>query len=185
MYGYIDESGEPGKAKNDNDYLVLSLVLFSDLEHSIKCEDTIDRFRKRNNLIEEELHHSKNSKVVRKKFLQMIPNLEFKYITVAIKKDTRKTTTYSEIVEILVDQIVKLDISRIYLDRNPNLYKQLKIKGKTAGLRIKYREVESCKNNLIQLADYVVSTSTKIIKNTARSKEYRKFKYKCIGFIIK
>ncbi|MDR1408744.1 MAG: hypothetical protein LBJ12_00410 [Oscillospiraceae bacterium] len=41
VYGYMDESGTPGVATRSNDFLVVSLILFSDQSSIRKCSDSI------------------------------------------------------------------------------------------------------------------------------------------------
>ncbi len=48
MYGYLDESGAPGKANNYNDFLIVSMVVFPDQVSAEKCSDSIVSVKSQN-----------------------------------------------------------------------------------------------------------------------------------------
>ena len=53
VLGYMDESGEPGVAKNLHDYFVVCIVIVDDREKSLKLSARLNDFRLKNNLPED------------------------------------------------------------------------------------------------------------------------------------
>ena len=88
MYGYLDESGAPGVATNENDYLVISLILSDDRESVGKCSAAIDRLRIRlGKSSSYEFHCRSNSSATKTGLSKLLLNLDFKFITIAIRKN--------------------------------------------------------------------------------------------------
>ncbi|MEY8388114.1 DUF3800 domain-containing protein [Oscillospiraceae bacterium 38-13] len=166
MYGFMDESGAPGAATSYNDFLVVSLVLFSNKETMENCSAAIDRLRKRlGKTPSYEFHRSSNSPPSQREFGKLLRGLDFRFITVAIRKSKmKKHASYARITELLIREILAQELTglKIEMDSNPHLYaelrKHLKLRKLTS---IHVKEQRSHSNNLIQLADYVVNISSK------------------------
>jgi hypothetical protein len=177
FYGYLDESGAPGIATRPNDYLVVSLVVFPDKESAEKCSRAIDAFREKLKLpVGYEFHYSRNSTRPRTEFVRLIPNLDFQFITIAIRKTgSRLHASYPKIAEYLLDGIARrFPEIQLEMDPNPALYAELRGQTKRRGLHIKYKQAKSTNHNLIQLADYIVAMSTRKLKGTAKGiEQYR------------
>jgi hypothetical protein len=188
MYGYLDESGTPGAADSDNDFLVVSLVLFDDEQSADKCSAAIDRLRLRlGKTSTYEFHRSHNASVSQAGFMKLLPHLEFRFITIAIKKNhSRRHASYSHLAELLVREIKsRSNKINIKMDSNPALCAELKKQTKLAKLHgVRVKEVKSHSENLIQLADYVVNLSSKKAKRMPKSIEwYRPIAKKQVAFI--
>ncbi|MDR3298351.1 MAG: DUF3800 domain-containing protein [Candidatus Nomurabacteria bacterium] len=177
MYGFLDESGAPGVAANSNDFLVVSLVVFPDRESIEKCSAAIDRLRGRLNKPEGyEFHCSRNSTRPQEGFIKLIPNLDFQFITIAIRKNGwRLHASYPKMAEYLIREIAtRFPNIRIEMDANPVLYAELRRQTKKQKLAMKYKQVKSTNHSLIQLADYVVALSTRKLKGTPKAiEQYR------------
>jgi hypothetical protein len=173
MYGYLDESGSQGVANYIDDYLVVSLVLFTDKATADKCSATIDRLRAQLGVTDNyEFHRSSNSSAIQAGFLKLIPHLDFKFITIAIRKNhLKKHASYAHIAKLLAQEIAeRFTELKIEMDSNPLLYTELRKQLKLAKLNyIRVKQVKSHTNNLIQLADYVVNISSKKVKRTPKS----------------
>lgn len=187
MYGYLDESGAQGVATNSNDYLVVSLVLFADETAVEKCSEAIDRLRIRlGKTSTYEFHRSSNSSATKKGFDKLLPNLDFKFITIAIRKNhLKKHATYARLAQLLVREIDdRFTDLKIVMDSNPLLFAEMRKQLRLAELHdVRIRQVKSHSNNLIQLADYVVNISSKKARRTAKSLEwYRPLAKKALYF---
>jgi len=188
MYGYLDESGAPGVATNSNDFLVASVVLFDSEGAAKKCSESVDRLRKRLRLKSDyEFHRSHNSTKTQDAVIQLLSGLDFKFITIAIKKNHARThASYPKLAKLLLREISTsfMDV-KIEMDANPSLYAELRRQTRAAKLyKIKFREVKSHKHNLIQVTDYIVSLSSHKARNTAKSAEnYRAIAKKQLVFL--
>ena len=172
MIGYMDESGEPGVANYDNDYLVVSLVVFENRESADKCSACIDRLRTRLNLpLNYEFKLSRNSNKVKNAFTALMVNLDFRTITVSIRKnDFKKTASYARIAEHIVGVIESnCPDMHILQDKNPVLYKELESLFKKSKSGISIKMANSHSNNLLQLADYITGLSAKKSKRYCKS----------------
>jgi len=173
MFGYMDESGAPGISNAPNDYLVVSLVLFANKDVTDKCSKSIDRLRKRTSLPDTyEFHYSRNNNRARDAMIKQMSNMDFKFITVAIRKSSaRKLASYSNVAELIVTELARQTKNAVVLlDSNPVLCSKLKKQVKTSGLQgIKFKQAKSRSDNLIQLADYVTAICTKRAKNPRKS----------------
>lgn len=186
--GYIDESGVPGLAIDQNDYFLVSLVI-ADSENSAEdIRHKIEQLRIQLKLPEDyEFHNSRNSSRVQKAFVKLMPNLHFHFITIALKKSNRRNAvTYHRAVIKLVEKLKDFDISNIEMDSNPILYSELKKEIRNRKIKInKIRQRNSKSSRLIQLADYVVSLSSKRVKKSSRSiDQFELIRKKCIEFIV-
>jgi len=186
MFGYMDESGEPGVANNDNDYLVVSLVVFESREVADKCSASIDRLRVRLNLPDNyEFKFSRNSNKVKNAFTALMVNLNFRTITVAIRKnDFKKTASYARLAEYITDEVESSCPGiRILQDKNPILHKELNTLFKKSRVGLSIKMAHSHSDNLLQLADYITGLSAKKVKGTAKAvKQYKPFISKQIYF---
>ena len=83
MFGYLDESGAPGKATKPNDYFLVSLVIFANelaRDYAIK---NIENLRSKLNLPEDyEFHCSRNTNRVQNAFVELLSELDFSFITI-------------------------------------------------------------------------------------------------------
>ena len=189
MYGFLDESGEPGAAKHPNDYLVISLVIFDSYEKMVESSKLVDMARRKMHLSDNyEFHRSKNTARVKEEFLELITEMEFSFVTIAMrKKRTKGAANYRVLGENLVAETRRdfLPI-RIIMDSNPSLYKELSIQTKVPKSRrnIYIKQAKSHTDNMLQVADYVANISAQWVKCRAHSeKSYGKIKQKCRGFI--
>lgn len=189
MYGFLDESGEPGAAKHSNDYLVISLVVFGSFERMIESSRLVDELRKRMQLSDDyEFHRSKNTARVKEEFLNLISKMDFSFVTVTIqKKRTKGTANYRILGETLVVEIRREFLPiRIIMDSNPSLYKELSIRTKVPKSQrdIYIKQAKSHTDNMLQVVDYVANVSAQYVKSKTHSIEsYSKIKRKCRGFI--
>jgi hypothetical protein len=188
MYGFIDESGAPGVATNDNDFLVVSLILFADKEAVDKSSTAIDRLRKRLKLKDNyEFHRSHNIASSQDGFIKLIASLDFRFISISIKKNhLRNHASYPKMADLLAREIAdRFTEIHIEMDSNPVFFAELKKALKARKIKqIKMRQVKSHTNNLIQLADYVVNLSAKRVKNTQKSADwYRSIAKKRLLFL--
>ena len=188
MYGPLDESGAPGVKCKNNDYLVVSLIVFDAMDDKDAAETKIADLRKHLKLPEDyEFHCHNNSTKPQQEFINLLSRLNFRFITIAIRKDfSKKTASYKRISELLVPEIQKYFPSiKIEMDSNPILFAELKRSLKINKLTgAKIRQVDSRKSSIVQMADYVVSISSKKVKNTPKATEfYPKIAKKMLAFI--
>jgi len=188
MYGFMDESGAPGLANNTNDFLVASLVVFDNQESAKKSSESIGRLRTRLKLASDyEFHRSHNSKSTQAAFTQLLSGLNFKFITIAIKKNQRRDhASYNRLSKLLIREIASnYSKGKIFLDSNPILLASLKYHAKATKLRgVIFREMKSQKSDLIQMADYVVSLSSHKARGTVNAAEnYRAIAKKQLIFL--
>lgn len=172
IYGFIDESGSPGIAISENDYFLVSLVLFKFKTEIKKSEAATLKLKKHLGLTEDyEFHFSKNSSLSRVSFIRLLDRLNFRFVTVSIKKDnSKRTASYGKIAELLVAKIQKLSMEeiKIEMDTNPLLYISLKKQFKLQGVEsIRIRQAKSHTSTAVQIADYVVGLSAKKLKKPA------------------
>ena len=185
---YIDESGVPGLANNSRDYFIVSLVIINSETKSEEIRHKIENLRIELKLPEDyEFHSSRNSIRVQKAFLALMHNLNFKFITVALKKTNRKNdVTYRRMATLLADKLKDFKTIKVEMDSNPMLYIELKKALKNSKIKVdKIRQRNSKSSRLVQLADYVVSASGKKVKNTPKSDAwFDPISSKCISLVI-
>jgi hypothetical protein len=104
-----------------------------------------------------------------------LPRLDFRFITISIKKNRKKNyASYPEIARLLVRELEsRFTEIKIEMDSNPVLHSE--IKKVLCYKKLKYIRVKQAKahsNNLIQLADYVVSLSAKKVKDVPKATEW-------------
>jgi hypothetical protein len=187
MYGYLDESGTPGVATRLNDYFVVSLVIFSDKASAEGCSMAIDQLRTKLKIPEGyEFHFSRNATKATDGFVKLLPSLDFRFITIAIRKSgSRRKASYTKIAKYLSREVAsRFPHLHVEMDSNPILYAEFRRQAKIQKLEIKFKQVKSRNHNLIQLADYVVALSSRKLKGTSRALEqYRPIANKTIVFM--
>ena len=173
MLGYADESGEPGVKKNEHDYFVFCVILVKDKEQALKIQEKMAKFRKANNLSEDhEFHYVTDSKKVRPAFAKFIKSLDFKVLSVSIKKDDfRGTASFANMSELALELLEKknVDVSAL-MDVNPRLCRELNVRKKNYAVKLHFKEAKSHANDLIQVADYVVALRARFLKYPKNSK---------------
>ena len=185
---YADESGVPGLANNARDYFIVSLIIIDSEIISEDIRHKIENLRIDLGLSEDyEFHSSRNSIRVQKAFIRLMANLKFKFITVALKKTNRRNdVTYHKMATLLADNLKSFNNIKIEMDSNPILYTELKKALKASKIKLdKIRQRNSKSNRLIQLADYVVSASSKKVKNTPKAEAwFSLISSKCVSLVI-
>jgi hypothetical protein len=186
MYGYLDESGTPGVATRLNDYFVVSLVIFLDKASTEECSMVIDQLHTKLKIPEGyEFHFSRNATKATNGFAKLLPRLDFRFITIAIRKSgSRRQASYSKIAEYLSREVAsRFPQLHIEMDNNPILYAEFRRQAKIQKLEVKFKQVKSRNHNLIQLADYVVALSSRKLKGTSKAlDQYRPIANKAIVF---
>lgn len=168
IYGFVDESGAPGVATKENDFLVVGLVLFDGIDAVKDATQKMKQLRCDLGVVPSyEFHCSHNARVVQKEVLKLIERLDFCYFVVAIRKNRiKKYASYTEIAKLFVHELETLGVEeiRINMDSNPVLYYALRSQLKNAIVPYcRVKEVESRKCDLVQIADYIVNLSAKQI----------------------
>lgn len=188
IYGFMDESGAPGVATSENDFLVVSLILFDDATNMKVAAGEVRKLRKKLELKDAyEFHCSHNTKRIQRAVLRLIVELKFCFVTVAIRKTrVKKHASYAAIAKMLVCEIEKVCSEiRVEMDSNPVLSKALKIALRESSVRYcRVREVESCRSDLVQMADYIVNMSAKEVAGCDAG-IFKKICSKRISLIIK
>ena len=172
MLGYADESGEPGRRKNDNDYFCFCIVLFNDRKQALRCSERIDEFRIKHHLEENhEFHFATDSKKTKSAFVSFLGEFDFTYVFVSIKKTADyRTASFNEMSKQALTLLERNGIdANIVMDINPRLYKEFRTRKKEYSVKLHFSEKKSRGNNLIQLADYVVAITTRHIKHPKSS----------------
>ena len=189
-YGFLDESGEPGSAKNAKDFLVISLVIFGSREEMIKSSKMVDDLRSKLNLAPSyEFHRSKNSAKIKDEFINLITKMDFKFVAISThKKRIKGAANYALLARELATKIQQLFDGgiKIVMDSNPSLYKELsKITKVPRNERtIFIKQAKSHSDNMLQMADYVVNISAQKLKARTHGEFYfRKIAKKCLVFI--
>lgn len=174
-YGYLDESGAPGVARCIGDCLLVSLVVFESKEVRDASVEKIEELRRKLKLPEDyEFHCSSNSTRPQAEFLKLLAELDFRFITVAIRKnDFKKTASYARLAKLMVDEIEKhFPEMKIEMDSNPTLHAELRKQLRESRINgIRIRERDSRNSLLVQVADYVANISGKKVKNTPKARE--------------
>ena len=179
MLGYFDESGDPGVkiANRSSRYFVVALVTLDENDVALQCDRQIDELRRElpvaNNY---EFHFANNSKRVRETFLEAVHTFAFQYHLFALDKDPGELYRLSfdsgnELYRYVAGRVVEnaspyLRDASVTIDKRGDrrfrreLSQQLRRSattrsGERAIRRIKYQD--SRNDNLLQLADYVVS----------------------------
>ena len=174
VYGFIDESGTPGTSNGDDDYFAVSIVLFyskQEVESAINAIDELARVLRLP--ADYEFHCSRNTTKSQDGFFNVLPKLDFRFISIIIKKDDfRSTSSYSRMADLLLSELGKrYNDVLIEMDSNPAFHSTLKRNSKKFGFsHFRIRERSSRSNRLIQLADYVVYLSSRQTKHNNKTK---------------
>ena len=172
MFGFLDESGAPGKAMNKNDYLLLSLVIFDSEEYLWYVERLVANLREKLKLPENyEFHCSRNSTHVQREFVKLLSEIDFSFIVIAIKKDNcARTASFDKIAKLLIREIcARFDSLKIEMDSNLTLYHGLRKIIRERSLKsIKLRQNKSHSSAYLQIADYIANISSRKIKGSDR-----------------
>lgn len=187
-YGYLDESGAPGVASCAGDYLLVSLVVFESEEIRDESIEAIEALRERLRLPEDyEFHCTSNSTRPQAEFFKLLSELDFRFITVAIRKnDFKKTASYARLAKLVIDEVKeRFSEMKIEMDSNPTLRTELRKRLREEKMGgIKVRERDSRDSLLVQVADYVANISGKKVKNTPKARElYGLIAKKVLAFI--
>ena len=189
MFGYADESGEPGVKKNENDFFVFCIVLFKDKHEIEKAHRKIVRFRKKYSLPEDhEFHFATDSKRIRLEFVKFVHNLNFEYLSISIKKDsTKNKASFIKMAKLVLKLIEEKQINAtIVMDVNPSLYSELRRHKKDYDITLHISESKSHSNDFIQVADYVTAIHTRYLKypeKRSTAEAYASIVKKMVGFI--
>lgn len=190
ILGYADESGEPGVKKNDHDYFVFCVIFIGNKEELSKIEKKIKIFRKKHGLPDDhEFHYAKDSKKTRFAFVKFISGLSFEFLFVAIKKDNyRDTASFANMADLTLSLLEKKGLNvNVIMDINPGLYKELRGRKKKYAVNLRFSERQSHANDLIQVADYVTTLSTRALKYPQKlgvTEMYSLIAKKRIGFAV-
>lgn len=188
IFGFIDESGAPGVATNDNDFLVVSVVLFQDEKEMENCNCEMDALRQELHLTSDyEFHCSRNNSRAQNAMFDLMARLNFKFITIAIKKNqTKSYASYRRVAELLVYELAsRYQSVKLLMDTNPILLKELRSELRASSLEKRsVKEIKSHADNLVQLTDYVVNVCAKKAKGHASGlAQFRLIAAKSLTFI--
>ena len=195
MLGFFDESGDPGlKVSNRSSrYFVVALVTFDEDEVALQCGRRIDELRRELAVATNyEFHFTGNSKRVREAFLEAVYTFDFRYHLFALDKDPGDLYRLSfnsgnELYRYVAGRVMEnaspyLRDASVTIDQRGDrrFRKQLSQhlrRGATApsGERVvmRIRHQDSRHNNLLQLADYVVSIGNRAIAGRRDAVENR------------
>lgn len=186
IYGYIDESGALGVAMHSNDWFLASVVLFDSECARDKATAKIEDLRKKLRLPEDyEFHCSSNSLKPQREFVKLLSKMEFRFITVAVRKNSsKKTASYKVLADLLTNEIMKVtEEVKLEVDNNPVFYAEIRKSVKGCGLKtVRTRQRNSKHSRLIQVADYVINISSKKVK-TKNNKWYKYISDKSVAFV--
>lgn len=182
VYGYIDESGTAGVGSDRKEYLVLSLVLLDEVaKNSINVE--FAKLRQKLKLRPDyEFHYSKSKVEMREEVFAVMRDIDFKFMTFAIKKDGVKShASYANMAEKVITAVMEFNCRvEIIIDENPVLYKELnKLKKQNSLKDVRFIQRDSKKEDGLQLVDHVVSGHARIIKGQDEP-NFRKIKSKLV-----
>lgn len=184
MLVFVDESGDPGMklSSGSSRLFVVGLVVFDDRDEAQRCDDAISELRCQLYLPEAyEFHYSHNSKRIREKFLDAASSFSFKAHIFALDKKLvtgsgfqykdslykwTANTVFQNAKNYLKDATVVLDKcgDRTFRDELA-AYLRKRINKKGGPTHIKKVKLEaSDRNNLLQLADYVVGVSSGVFQ---------------------
>lgn len=196
MLVFIDESGDPGRKilNNSSTHFVIGLVMFGDNDDALECDKRIDSLRGDLGLSPGyEFHFSSNSKKVREAFLNAVSPFPFFYHVFALNKDPEKLigpgfnvkeSLYKFATRLAFENVRPyLTDARVIIDRSGDkrfreelsTYLRRRIRDENdRSLIRKLKLQDSKKNNLLQLADYVVGVSNRVICGKPDGVEYRR-----------
>ena len=172
-YGFMDESGSQGIAEKDNDYLVVSLVVFKNEKVVKEIDEKINNLRLKLSLPKKyEFHYSRNSNKTQRDFTKFLKGVDFEFLTISIKKDkTKKHGSYKNSIQYLLPEIInRYEEIFIEMDSNPILHKELKSSSRKLELKnLKCTQSNSKEVNMLQVADYVVGLCSRKVKGSEKA----------------
>ena len=195
MLVFLDESGDTGRKTDtgSSQYFIISLVIFNDNDEALACDQRINLLRREiNKAPDYEFHFAHNSEKVRLSFLEAINSYNFTYCTVAINKDPNKlfgqgfnvkTSFYKYACNmVFTNALPYLENAKVIIGKSGSstfqgeLRKYLKNRLDNDGTKLRsFKQQESHKNNLLQLADYCAGVCGRKIQNKPDWNKYYKY----------
>lgn len=177
-YIFIDESGSPGRAQSNNDYFLISIVIFNNLESVFTSRAAIQQYRQDTSLPSQfEFHFHQNPDKIKRPFLSFLSNIDFKYTTFNYCKTYR--LTYSQIAKEIAEYLLSLNKNLdITLDSNPHLFSELRKSLRNNQVKVKIREARSDSEDLLQVADYIAGITRKQLSSAHKDKYDKYLKMK-------
>ena len=192
MRCFLDESGDPGLKIDGGSsrFFVMALVTFADDAEALRCDLRIDALRRELRLSPTyEFHFAKNYKQARRFFLQAIQPFAFRYHIFVLDKDParlgRLAAGVGDWYQYAVGQVFAAakpyltDLTVVIDKRGSRKFQQelsLHLRNvlrdaEGSNIRLKLRQQDSYRNNLLQLADYVASISNQALSGKRESQE--------------
>jgi hypothetical protein len=191
---FVDESGDPGFRPGSSAFFTVALVLFEEEDEATACDQRIALLRRELRLAEDyEFRFSHNSRRVRSAFLQAIEPYGFFYTAVALNKGSGQLwgpgfqhphSLYLYVCRLVFENAKQhLRNGTIVVDRSGGNDFQLRLarylrqrnSGAEEPLVKKVKVQDSHRNNLLQLADYVVGAVNRRIEGKAEWGEYGRY----------
>jgi Protein of unknown function (DUF3800) len=195
VLAFVDESGDGGRKldRGSSRYLVVGVVTFSSHDEANDCDDRISLLRSELRLPSSfEFHFSDNTNQQREAFLRAITRFDFRYHIFALNKDPKVLTgrgfdfkeslykfaarmTFENAKPYLENATVVIDGSGERAFRNElAAYLRKRINDRDGPPAIgKVKIQRSDGNNLLQLADYVASISSRALGSKANGIRWR------------
>lgn len=186
MLAFVDESGDSGRKilNRSSRYFVVAVVIFRDNDDAHACDHAITQLRRHLNLpARYEFHYAENPLKVKQSFLSTVASQRFRYLTFALNKDERKLMTAGVASE---ENLYRLTIVKAFENAKPYLenatvivdgngernardhlatHLRRNITGELGERLIgKVKMQRSDGNNLLQLADYVVGITNRLLQ---------------------
>ena len=181
---FVDESGDPGRQilNRSSRFFVVAVVTFEDHTEAQACDQRISLLRRELGYDERyEFHFSKNSRRVRRLFLEAVAPYHFFYHVFALNKDpellwgpgfNHKESLYKFAAGLTFENAKPyLSDARVVLDgtgdrtfrKELTKYLRRRIEDPGRGRLIRsVRTKQSHRDNLLQLADYVAGVSNRV-----------------------
>lgn len=195
MLAFIDESGDAGRKidKGSSPFFVVAIVTFADLEEANRCDGQIDRLRTELRLRPDyEFHFSRNSWRIREAFLDAVAPYGWEFHRFALNKDPAVLTgrgfnfkgpLYKWTVRTVCDNAKPyLRDARVVIDKSGDRQFQRELRSylmRQINQREEPNHIKSVTlkrsdgNNLLQLADYVASLSSRAIMRKRQGAAWR------------
>ena len=184
MLVFIDESGDAGMQgkKGSSEYFIVTAVVFEDLEDANDCDLRIDELRAQCfRAGRGEFHFNSCCREIRERFLTETGKCEYVYLSFAFNKSKLygegfqyKNSFYKYAVNLLFENVKPyLNSAIVVFDScgNREFRQELKkyltrrvgsVKG--GNLVKKIKTDDSCRNNLLQLADMVCGAMARFLR---------------------
>lgn len=175
MLVFVDESGDSGRkfGKGSSTYLLVTAVLFADLDEASECDRAIGDLRQACGIpANAEFHFNKTSNLVRQRFLEGVARYKFSFLSFGLNKPLIAEPDLQS-----KESLVRRASQSMFEDAKPHLrgatvvidgssskefrsqlsaYLKQRINPAEGDQHIKRVKIQdSKKNNLIQLADMV------------------------------